>query len=197
MNVPLEKKRGRPRSSSADAAIHEAVVSLLEEVGYGGLRMDDVADRAGVSKPTIYRRWSTKADLVVSALENLLAEEIPMPSTGSFDEDLRSIINSLYLLLGHTAMGRALPGLVADKAMDANLAVAIDRLWAQRQAKVAVVIRRGIESGQARSDVDVAVLIDMLAASAYYRLLVTGSPIDELSAKKHADALIAMTCLAQ
>lgn len=195
MNDPSDKKRGRPRSIAADTAIHDAVVLLLDAVGYGGLRIDDVAERAGVSKPTIYRRWATKADLVVSVLEDLLAKQIPMPSTGRFDDDLRTIISDLYWLLGNTTVGRALPGLLAEKAVDPDLATAIELLWAARREKVAVVIRRGIESGQARKDLDVPILVDMLAGPAYYRLLVTGNPIDAVSAKQHADTLIAMTCL--
>ena len=188
-------RRGRPRSATADLQVHDAVVSILETVGYVGLRIDDVAELAGVSKTTIYRRWPTKSALVVDVLATLKAARVPMPTSGDFETDLRSLVYDLYASLASTSLGRALPGLIVEKSTDPELATAVEDLWSSRQAQVAKVIRRGIATGQARADLDVRVTLELLAASAYYRLLITGASLDRRSARRHADALVAFTRL--
>ena len=183
------RRPGRPRSESVDAAIHAAVIELLDIDGYTGLRVDDVADRSGVSKTTIYRRWPTKAALVVAVLRRIKDEQIPMPRTGDVQLDLRAIVTDQWASLHDTTFGRALPGLVAEKSTDPELAEAIGRLSADRQALVAEVLRRGIATGQLRADLDVDMVVEFLAGPAYYRLLMTGQDLDPETAQRHADAL--------
>jgi AcrR family transcriptional regulator len=184
------RKRGRPRSAGADAAIVAAVIELLDADGYTGLRIDDVADTSGVSKTTIYRRWPTKAALVVDVLRRIKAEQMPMPSTGDIELDLRAIVSDLFASLDGTTLARALPGLLAEKTSDPELAAAIEQLWNDRQAMVGDVLRRGIAAGQLRADLDVTTVLDLLAGPVYYRLLITGQPLDRRSAKRHADAIV-------
>lgn len=166
------------------------MVEILAERGYHGLRIDDVAERSGVSKTTIYRRSPAKATLVVGVLEVIKSEQIPIPESGDVVEDLRAIVLGQFESLNGTAMARALPGLLAEKVADPELAVAIDRLWSSRQAKVADVIARGISEGVIREDLDVTEVLDLLAAPAYYRLLVTGHGLDRAAAELHADTLL-------
>src|SRR5436190_4104366 len=63
------RKRGRPLAAGRSDVILDAVLDLLHDAGYDQLRMQDVADRAGVGLSTIYRRWPTKQDVVRAALE--------------------------------------------------------------------------------------------------------------------------------
>ncbi len=190
--MPGARGRGRPRSTKADAAIRLAVIELLAEGGYHGLRVDDVAERSGVSKTTIYRRYPAKATLVVGVLEFIRSEQIPIPESGDVVADLRAIILGQYESLNGTAIARALPGLLAEKVADPELALAIDGLWSSRQAKVAEVIVRGIDEGVIRAGLEVAQILDLLAAPAYYRLLVTGQSVDRGAAERHAEALLAL-----
>ena len=168
-------------------------MALLERDGYNDLRIDDVAEIALVSKTTIYRRWPTKAALVVDVLRSVKSEQIPMPTTGNFEDDLRSIIYDLYDSLEGTPLARALPGLIAEKVTDPELAQAIEEFWSERKQLVAAVIRRGIRSEQVRADLDIPTTLDVLAATAYYRLFITGQPLDRRSAKRQVDALLALT----
>ncbi len=186
------RARGRPRSLAADAAIRATVVDLLGRHGYHQLRVDDVASQSGVSKTTIYRRYPTKASLVVGVLETIKAEQIPIPETGSIVDDVRSLIRSLYESLDGTAVARALPGLLAEKAGDPELASAIDGLWSSRQAKVSEVIERAVAEGSIHPDVSIGDVVQLIAAPAYYRLLVTGRPLDRESADRHADVLTSL-----
>ena len=80
--------RGRPRAADRTPAILSAVIELVDEDGYDRLRIQDVADRAGVGLATIYRRWPTKQDLVVEALR---AKVVDLPDTGDVRADLLTI----------------------------------------------------------------------------------------------------------
>ena len=93
---------GRPRSPEADRAIRDATVELLTRDGYANLTMSGVAAAAGVSTATLYRRWSSKLELVVGVLK-ARAEERPMPNTGSLAGDCRSLLRSLVVALLHEA----------------------------------------------------------------------------------------------
>jgi AcrR family transcriptional regulator len=185
------RKPGRPRSARIDQALETAVVDILAEEGYAGLRVDDVADRAGVSKTTIYRRSPTKAALVVDVLKRLKREQIPMPETGSTEADLRALVHDLYASLDGTSLGAAMAGLIAERHADPDLESALTVLWASRQSMVAAVIRRGLDAGELREGLDEATVLDLLAGPAYYRLLVTGQPLNRSAARRQADALIA------
>ena len=82
--MTMTRGRGRPRSAAADAAILDAALAMFADAGYGGLTVEGVAARAGVGKATIYRRYPTKAALVIAAARSLAQAEAPQPNTGSF-----------------------------------------------------------------------------------------------------------------
>jgi AcrR family transcriptional regulator len=84
-------RSGRPRSRAADDAILTATLDLLREHGYGGLTVASVIERAGVSSATLYRRWTTKQDLVLAALENMRPEPANT-DTGSLEGDIRAFL---------------------------------------------------------------------------------------------------------
>ena len=90
--------RGRPRSTDRTDAILDATNELCREVGYDGLRMQDVADRAGTGLATIYRRWSTKPELVAAAIG--CRPIIELEPTDDPVQDLRTIVSSLATDIG-------------------------------------------------------------------------------------------------
>lgn len=184
-------KRGRPRDAGADAAIVEATTDLLAKVGFDGLRVDDIANAAGVSKTTIYRRWPSKVILVVEALRATKLEAIPIPDTGDVRSDLVILVTNLYKSLTSSNMGRAMPGLVAAKTSDPELAQAIESLYAARRTMLTGVIERGIARGQVRPDADIPVLLDLMAAPAYYRFMITGEKLTRAMAVRQVDAMMA------
>jgi len=88
-----------------DGAILRAAIELLSEVGYARLTVAEVARRAGVSKPAIYRRWAQKSQLVVEAMVTQMPTRVP-PDTGSTSGDLLALTNQLLTTLTKTPMGR-------------------------------------------------------------------------------------------
>src|ERR1700759_5121608 len=115
--------RGRPRSLSADQAIAAATVELLADSGFSGLKIERVANRAGVGKTTIYRRWPTKAELVVAAL-TLFDEDYGPPDTG---DHFAATLAVLRRGLDHlkASFGRIEATLLAEAAFHPRLAGAL------------------------------------------------------------------------
>src|SRR5205085_2339194 len=81
----------RWRSRRAESAILEATIALLGEVGFSGLTIDGIAARAGVGKATIYRHWSSKAEVAVEAFKAFIPP-LDDPDTGSFADDVRAVL---------------------------------------------------------------------------------------------------------
>ena len=172
----LGQQRGRPRDPEVDAAIIAATLGLLAEVGYAGFTIAEVARRAGVGKPTVYRRWPQKSRLVVEAMATQMPGETGV-RIGSVAEQLLDYATRLSVTLTHTPLGRVLPGLVAEMATDPQLAASYRtliieptrRLW--REA-----VERGIQTAELLPDTDVEFVLDALAGPLYVRLLITGAP---------------------
>ncbi len=178
---PVEGTRrvpGRPRSLEADEAILEAAVDVFAEVGLESLTMEGVAARAGVSKNTVYRRYPNKLDLVVSVVRCYTNVGAPPPDTGTTRGDVHDLVEGLVAILTETPIGRMLPILVAVRTRVPELDVAYAEIVAEKRARHAVVVRRGIERGDFRAGVDVDVVVDAFTSPTFYRFLVTNAPLD-------------------
>jgi AcrR family transcriptional regulator len=182
---------GRPRSATADEAIREAAAELLAEHGFEALCVDDVAERARVSKSTIYRRHPSKVDLVMDVAEGLCyAKRPPPPDTGRVRDDLVGYLRSLIEFLTSTTAGRMIPALVAATRQNPDLALAHRRFVDSRRVEIKAVLRRAVERGELRRDADVEVFVDLLAGAVFYRFLVSHGRLDESFADAVVDALL-------
>jgi AcrR family transcriptional regulator len=170
--------RGRPRDTRADAAILRAVLDLIAEQGVERLRIDDVAKRANVGKATIYRRYRSRDALLTAAVAAVVGE-IAVPDTGSTRDDLLALMRDAVTVYGRPPASRAMPELVAAMNRDAAVGRATrEGFLGPRRAVLRAVLERGIRRGDLRADVDVELALDVLAGPLFYRLLVTGGPID-------------------
>ena len=171
---------GRPRSAEADRAILRATVDLLAREGYGGVTMEGVAARAGVGKATVYRRWHSKSDLVVDAVDACRESGWQPPDTGSAREDLLAFVRGFMDVIRASDAGRVMPALVAELARNPELAAAFrDGFVQPRRARILEAVRRGVERGEVRADVDGEVVADAVVGLLQHRFLVTGMEIDD------------------
>jgi AcrR family transcriptional regulator len=186
-----ERPMGRPRDTRADRAMLDATLELIAEVGVHEFRTEDVAARAGVGKGAIYRRYRSKDELVTAAVAALVSEEIAIPDTGSTRGDLVLLMREAVELYRGSLAGRLMPNLVGAMAQKPELARAVrERFLAGRRAALAVVLQRGVERGDLRPDLDVELALDILGGPVFYRLLVTGGPLDEALAEGVADLIV-------
>ena len=176
----VHRPPGRPRSPEADRAILRAAVDLLADEGYGGVTMEGVASRAGVGKATVYRRWPCKSALVVDAVTACRESGLQPPDTGSTREDLLVFVRAFMHHLRTSDAGRVMPALVAELSRNPELAVEFREGFVQpRRAKVLEAVRRGVERGEVRTDVDAELVADGVVALLMHRFLVTGMEIDD------------------
>ena len=169
---------GRPIDRRADRAIVAATLELMAERGVRDLRVDDVAERAGVGKATIYRRHRSKNALITEAVATLVSE-IEIPDTGSTRADLLALmVQATDLYSGSLASG-LMPSLIEEARRNPQLASTIrDEFLTGRRAALSAVLERGVRRGDLRRDLDVDLALDVLGGAIFYRLLVTGGPID-------------------
>jgi AcrR family transcriptional regulator len=184
--------RGRPRSAKAEDAILQAALEILDQLGYGAFSIEAVAARAGVGRPTIYRRWASKLELAVEVVVRLAP---PLQVNHSDDPlaDLRHLVSTLLPDLTSSATGRAIIALASDPEVHGELAQRLDERYLQpRRAVLAELLQRATDAGQIRPDVDPQMLIDLILGAASYRWLTTGIPASRESALRIVDAVITL-----
>jgi AcrR family transcriptional regulator len=165
----------RPRDEDARARILQASLEALEELGYPGVTCEAIAERAGASKATIYRWWPHKEAVMLEALRESVAQELPFPDSGSLKEDIRIQLHNFVKLL-NSSRGRVFKGLIAAAQSDPKVAAAFLSIWVLPRRAFA---RRGIEQYQSelRPGLDLGVVLDALYAPLYYRLLIGHEPL--------------------
>jgi len=170
---------GRPKDERADPAIVAATLQLMAEGGVRDLRIDDVAARAGVGRATIYRRHRSKNALISAAVSTLVTE-IAIPDSGSTRADLLALMAQAVELYNGSLAPRLMPSLLEEARREPQLANTIrNDFLSGRRAALSAVLQRGIRRGDLRRDLDVELALDVLGGAIFYRLLVTGGPIDE------------------
>ncbi len=162
---------GRPRDAETEQRILEAALRLLAGDGYSRMSLDAVAAEAGVSKPTIYRRWSSKADLATAALRTIQLAE-PRPDTGSTVDDLIATLENFSRSLlrpnGMSLIGTVL----AEEAHTPDLLRLFrERIVAPRRAMLRAILERGVQRGEIREGADLDTAVQMLVGAFYARYL--------------------------
>jgi AcrR family transcriptional regulator len=182
--------RGRPRSELCHASILDSVLSLLEREGYGALTIEGVARHAKVGKQSIYRRWRSKAELVLEAYASHVETKVPIPDRGSLRVDLLTFLGTALRRLNRTS-GPIMRGLMADGVHDADFnRVLRDVFILKRRQSVGQILERGIGRGELRPDTDLDLMLDLIFGPIWYRLLSQHGKLDAAFAGGLCDALL-------
>jgi AcrR family transcriptional regulator len=180
---------GRPRDPQVDVAIVDAVLAVLADVPYSKMRMDDVAQRAGVAKTTLYRRYPSKVALVRATLEQYLTRFTFLDSS-DVEAVLFDITRQQVDEFATGAPGAALSNVCAEANHNPELAAVVRQAFRAKRTELARVLRRGIADGQLRADLDIELMLDLLLAVFPYRLLVSGEPVPRDLAARLPRALL-------
>lgn len=157
------------------------------EAGYDRMSVEDVADRAGVHKTTVYRRWPTKSELVFEAISVQSAAVVPVPDTGSLRGDLQAFARSVATNIGSDRGARLSRSLVAAASTSNELDAGMHRFWADRFSAATVIVERAIAREEVPSGTDANLIIETLIGPLWVRLLLTGQPINRQLADQVAD----------
>jgi AcrR family transcriptional regulator len=187
----MHEVRRRPggRSARVQTAVFEATFQLLEERGYEMLSMTTIAERAGVHETSLYRRWKTKDQLVLDAVNRRVAQEIPVPDTGMLRSDLVAVLQSLRLFLQST-LGQALFQTAVATLHLPELCAFRQEHWRQRRAHLQILFERAIARREVSPQVDSQLLLETLSGIVYMRLFVVNEPVDEVFLEQIVDLIL-------
>jgi len=157
----------RPLDPRVDEAITDATLALLNERGFAAMTMEDVAERAKVGKPTIYRRFPSKAALVTGVLERQLPklQDLEIPALGDTRAELHALISTGFPPDG-TSYVRLTGGLIAEQERHPELIEAYrTNILRPRRGITCALIERGKERGDIRTDVEPEDAVDLIVGA--------------------------------
>ena len=176
-------KRGRHRSLEAEAAILKATLYLLERQPLRKVTADAIAQRAGVSKATIYKWWPNKSLVALDAYLAGMSEQVPVPDTGSAERDFTQQLKSVIAFYT-SPLGKLFCQFIAEGQSDpAFLALFRDRFLSARRDTARVMWERGVQRGEIREDVDGEIVLDLIYGPMVFRLLTGYGSLAEREAE--------------
>lgn len=185
------KTRGRPRDQAARAKILEAARKLLNEGGVAAVTMEELAARTGVGKPTIYRSWPNAQAVAMAALIDGQVAARPVRSSRSLILELKRVLRSLVTVFASRA-GRSAAALIAAADPDTEIAKAFrHHVILRSREQIRDLIVRAIDEGVVRADADLEVVLDLIVAPVFFRLLLGHGPNDEAFADSVVDQVLA------
>jgi len=185
-------RRGRPRSEQARLAILDTTNELLLEHGLAGASMDAVAERAGVSKATIYRWWPSKEILALEAVYRAWSDGEPQqPDTGSLRGDLRAMLLPWVRRLRERPYGRVIAAFVTEAQTNPAFEEQYrTRFVEPRREQGRAAFARAAARGEIPTGINVEVALDMLYGPIYHRFLHRHAPLTDRFVTAVIDAVL-------
>ena len=164
------------RGEAADTAILDATIDVLSEQGYGGLTMSAIIERAGVSSATLYRRWPTKIEVVMAAIESITPEPAST-DTGSLEGDIRAFISHLATSVAHRRE-HIVEALAAGSATHPELDEAIKaKFITPRLVELRGILARARDRGELATVPSAELAASFVSGPAYHRAYVLRLPL--------------------
>lgn len=182
---------GRPRDARVTGAVLDAALTELAENGFRGSSMDGIARRAGVGKAALYRRWSSKAEVVAAAMKTVSGTDAPVPDTGSLRGDVRELLDGVVAWLSDPRTRRVYPDLLAEGQRDPALAHALmEYIGTPRRRRGHAVLEQAAVRGEVSRAADRELLLDALGALVFWRLIALNRPVSAGHLDQIADAVV-------
>ncbi len=167
---------GRPRSEEAHKAILDATLELLVEVGFSALTVEGVANRAGVGKATIYRRWASKLPLVVEAFGELPGFEDV--DTGTLAGDLKKMLGHYLEVYNSTPLSVVLPSLAGERFHNPELSVLFEPVSKDRRRPLIRAFERARARGEIVDEIDLQLAADLVVGPIAVTLFFKGGKVN-------------------
>ena len=184
-----EARVGRPRDPQIDSAVLDATVAVLNESGYGRLTLEEVARRAGTTKPAIRRRWPTRQQLVLAALGQRLGNA-RAPDTGctlcDLDECLKVFV-AAFRRMPPDVIGPLFADCAGDRELRASF---MTTLFDPPRAAVRETLERAHARGDLRDEVDLDLILDLIGSLVHYRALFGHARTSNAEIERAVEALL-------
>ncbi|GAB2962934.1 TetR/AcrR family transcriptional regulator [Micromonospora polyrhachis] len=190
------RSRGRPRDPHADELIMKTALELFVERGVEGANFEQIAKRAGVAKVTIYRRWSSKEELLTQAIEQartLVPEaEIWASTDTSAQQPDQRLMYSWTGTLGDPRFRAALAQLIGSSVSHPALLATYREQYIQpRRQLILTALEHAKKEGKLAEDTDIAAVVDMVVGAAMYRMLIDPTAAtDPAATRRYLDNVI-------
>lgn len=183
-------RAGRPRDSRLDETLLKAALEVFLERGYQRASLSEIARRAGVGTPAIYRRWKSKPELAIAVFVRE-AEPDPIPDTRSIRRDLAAFLRGRIRMFNTRIFHRLLIPVVAEASLDPRLSGEIrQRFVAYRQPTLDARIRKAIKAGQLRRDTEPSRLLNLLLGTVTMPLLFSQDQPKQSQAQDIVDQVL-------
>ncbi|MCG5452013.1 MULTISPECIES: TetR/AcrR family transcriptional regulator [Micromonospora] len=161
-------------------AIRRALMQELAAVGYGRLSIEAVARRAGVSKTAIYRRWSSKLDLVLEVVAAAAHGKLPALDTGTLRGDLALLFQAVAHALRHPLASQIIPDLLAEAARNPSIDATLRQVLHARQQEIGGhLVTRAVQRGELPADTELDAAVDLIVGPLYWRLAIARLPLTD------------------
>lgn len=183
------RRQGRPRDPGADDAIIGAVFDVIAESGFAGFSVEAVAARAGVGKATIYRRWSSRDDLLIAAARHAMADNA-CPDTGNLREDLVTWVWEKYRRSADAPGPRLVGQVVAEARSNPDLRGLLRRFHEHRRKAFVEMVGRAVERGEVDASLDGMLLLDLVSGALLHRSLFSDRQVRRIDVENVVDAAL-------
>ncbi|MFN3002389.1 TetR/AcrR family transcriptional regulator [Mycolicibacterium wolinskyi] len=182
-------RRGRPRKERTTKLVVASAVELLLERGYGAVSIEAVAERAGVTKPTIYLRWSNRYELLLDAYRAVITDLDP-PDLGDLRKELRWLLTARAKIYAAPGADKVLAGLASAATEDEGFRVAAAESTARLMAPSRTILKRGVARGDVRPDIDIDAAATLIASPMVYRRIFEMAETSSKQIDEFCDLLI-------
>lgn len=180
MDTVAGRISGRPRRADVSDLVREAALELAYEHGIGHATIENIAQRSGAAKSTIYRRWPNSASVLMDAFLSDISQEISYKDCGSVTETFHQALFQLVTALSGKRR-QLLRNLLGMAQMDEELSSAFWERWIEPRRKEGIkFLKLACKRKQIKSDCDVDLILDMLFGAIYYRFTIPYREIDEV-----------------
>ena len=172
------QQRPGGRTARVRAQVLEATLTELGASGWGALSVERIAERSGVHKTTIYRRWGNVDRVALDALLERGSDEIPIPDTGHLSSDLLALGRLIAATISDP-VGRAVATAVVAEPDSQTLSQLAILFWSERFGAARVIVERAIERGEVAELMDPDVVIESIASQVWFRIMVRRGAISD------------------
>ena len=178
--VEIEKGRGRPRKQETSQRILAAAYELLTELSYAEVSYEKIAERANVTRPTIYRRWAAKEILITDAVAGVINDfNRSHPALEDEKENFRGALYNLVTALDEKKLGIVVANIIGAMPHNNVLANFVHKTQQERrQHTLEKIINKAIEKDFISADRKMGPILDMALGAIYFRLLISGEVVD-------------------
>jgi AcrR family transcriptional regulator len=179
------------RTARVRESVLAAVLATLAETDYHDLTVEQVAQRAGVAKTTVYRRWGNVDGLILDLMRDQSARRVPAPDTGDLDQDMRALARGIVEIYRDPAVKAMITSMVAAAVHLPEARRTLSEFFITRITEMGIIAERAVRRGELPAGTDTVEVIRMMSAPFYHRMFITGEPVDEAVADRSAAAAVA------